>query len=161
VAGLFAAALSTIDSGINSLTAVAIYDWMDGSKVSIRVSRIMSVLIGVLIIAAALISPFLGEYLIEIIAKIVGVFLGLLLGLFLLGLFVPRANTGGAYIGLTAASLALAVVWTQTALPHWWYGSITVGVTVLVGWLSSMLLPKSAPAKREALYSNIMRAAEE
>jgi Na+/proline symporter len=102
IAGLFAAALSTIDSGINSLTAVFVFDWLGGKNVSIRTSRILSVVCGFLVIGAALVSPFLGQHLIEIVAKIVGVFLGLLLGVFLLGMFVPRANAAGAFIGLAA-----------------------------------------------------------
>ena len=111
LAGLFAAALSTIDSGINSLTAVVVYDWLSGRDTGVTMSRIMCVLFGALVIAAALVAPLLGEHLIEIISKIVGVFLGLLLGVFLLGMFVPRANAPGAFIGLATASAALAIVW--------------------------------------------------
>ena len=140
-AGLFAAALSTIDSGINSITAVFVYDWLSGQNVRVSTSRMITVFFGVLVIIAALIAPFLGAYLIEIIAKITGVFLGLLLGVFLLGMFVPRANAGGVMVGLACGVVALVYCWFGTPLPHWWFGGVTVAVTFFVGWLGSYLFP--------------------
>ena len=138
VAGLFAAALSTIDSGINSMTAVIVYDWLDGEHVSIKTSRLFSVLFGVLIVGAALISPYVGQYLIEIIAKVVGVFLGLLLGIFLVGMYVPKADSRDVIIGTAVGSVLLILVWTTTGLPHWWYGAVSIGGTFIAGWLMSM-----------------------
>lgn len=140
-AGLFAAALSTIDSGINSISAVFVYDWLSGKNVRVATSRMITVFFGVLVIVAALVAPYLGTYLIEIIAKITGVFLGLLLGVFLLGMFVPRANGGGVIIGLLCGVVALVVCWFGTALPHWWFGGVTVAVTFIVGWLASYMFP--------------------
>jgi len=152
IAGLFAAALSTIDSGINSMTAVVVYDWMSGKNVSVKTSRILCVLFGICVIGAALVTPYLGEHLIEIIAKITGVFLGLLLGIFLLGMFFPRANAQGAFIGLVAGTAALIVVWTLTVLPHWWYGGVTLTTTIGLGWLSSYLFPAPDSGQLRGLF---------
>ncbi len=146
VAGLFAAALSTIDSGINSMTAVVVYDWLGGRDVDLNVSRFLSAAFGVLVIAAALVTPLLGEFLIEIIAKIVGVFLGLLLGVFLLGMCAKRANTVGAFTGMFLGGIALAFVWTMTDVPHWWYGAVTIGVTFFAGWGASLFSPAGEAA---------------
>jgi SSS family solute:Na+ symporter len=124
IAGLFAAAMSTMDSGINSLTAVVVYDWLSGRDVSVGFSRLLCGWFGVGVIGAALIAPLLGEHVIGIITTIAGTFLGLLLGLFLLGMLVPRANAAGATVGLLAGVLSLAIAWTLTNRPHWWYGVI-------------------------------------
>ena len=153
IAGLFAAGLSTIDGGISSLSSVLVYDWLSGRNIGVGISRLVCCLFGGLIVCAALISPYLGSYLIEIIGKIAGTFLGLLLGMYLLGMFVPRANTTGAFVGLAAGAVALAVVWTQTALPHWWYGAVTTFVTLGVGAVASRLAPAPHPDKRVALFA--------
>jgi Na+/proline symporter len=138
---LFAAALSTIDSGINSMTAVVVYDWLGGREVRLRTSRLLSVVFGALVVGAALLTPLLGEFLIEAISKIVGVFLGLLLGLFLLGMLIRRASPAGAWAGLITGSIALAMTWVLTPLPHWWYGGVSIAAAFGGGWLGSILMP--------------------
>ena len=156
LAGLFAAALSTIDSGINSMTAVVVYDWLSEKDPGVGMSRALTCVFGVLVIAAALIAPYIGQHLIEIISKITGVFLGLLLGVFLLGMFSSTANPGGTFIGLIAGTIALAVVGTQTILPHWWYGGITIAVTVIVGLAASRFFARPDENKLNMLLSRIL-----
>lgn len=139
LAGLFAAGMSTIDSGINSLTAVIVKDWLPDreNSLGVRFSRIVTFGLGIIIIISSLLVPFIGQFVIEQINKIAGTFLGLLLGVYLLGIFTRTGNTWGALIGLIAGSSVLAFVWTQTTIPHWYYGLFTIGVTFLVGWISS------------------------
>lgn len=139
LAGLFAAGMSTIDSGINSMTAVIVEDWMPDRKreLSVGVSRGITIILGIIVTVTSLMVPLIGEHVIEMIAKIAGTFLGLLLGVYLLGMFTRRGNAGGAAIGLIAGGIALAIVWTQTNIPHWYYGLFTIGVTFVVGLLAS------------------------
>jgi len=156
LAGLFAAALSTIDSGINSMTAVVVYDWLGGKNTGVKISRIMTCVFGCLVIPAALVSPFIGNFLIEIISKIVGVFLGLLLGIFILGMFVRSATTQGVYTGVACSSIVLVLVWVLTPLPHWWYGAITIGGTVIVGGIASQWFGRDGHGKNEMLFQDVM-----
>ncbi|MBN1343951.1 MAG: sodium/solute symporter [Phycisphaerae bacterium] len=151
LAGLFAAAMSTMDSGINSMTAVVVYDWLGGRHVGVGVSRVLCGLFGVAIIAAALLAPYLGEHVITIITKVAGTFLGLLLGVFLLGMLVPRANAAGAFIGLAAGAISLSIVWIWTSIPHWWYGAFTCIGTFLVGTAASRLFPAPSPDRLRGL----------
>ncbi len=106
LAGLFAAAMSTIDSGINGVTSVIVFDWMRGRQLSLRTSRMLSALLGLAVIAAALLVPLLGDTVIGIITAIAGICLGMLLAIYLLGLFVPRANLPGVLWALPPASSA-------------------------------------------------------
>lgn len=139
MAGLFAAGMSTIDSGINSMTAVIVKDWIPDreAKPGVGFSRMITLILGILIVITALLVPYIGEHVIDMISSIAGTFLGLLLGVYLLGMLTRRANAGGALIGLVAGGIALAMVWTQTAIPHWYYGLFTIGVTFFIGWLAS------------------------
>lgn len=152
IAGLFAAGLSTIDGGISSMSSVLVYDWLSGKNIGVGISRLVCCLFGGLIVGAALISPYIGSYLIEIITKVAGTFLGLILGLFLLGMFVRRANTAGAFVGLIAGAVALAVVWTRTAIPHWWYGAVTTFTTLIVGAAASYVFEQPQPEKLKGLF---------
>ena len=139
VAGLFAAAMSTMDSGINSLTAVVAYDWLSGREFPVAFSRLLCGVFGVLVIGAALVVPCLAENVIGMITTIASTFLGLLLGVYLLGMFVPRANAPGAFLGLLAGAASVAGVITWTGIPHWWYGAYTSLPTFGVGVLASYL----------------------
>lgn len=139
MAGLFAAGMSTIDSGINSMTAVIVKDWMPDHKkeLSVGLSRWITIVLGIIVTITSLIVPLIGEHVIEMITKIAGTFLGLLLGVYLLGMFTRRANAGGSVVGLIAGGMALSVIWTQTNIPHWYYGLFSIGVTFIIGWMAS------------------------
>jgi SSS family transporter len=153
VAGLFAAAMSTIDSGINSLTAVVAYDWLSGRELRVAYSRLLCGAFGVLVIGAALVVPYLASNVIGMITTIASTFLGLLLGVYLLGFLVPRANAAGASWGLVAGAGTLAAVLLGTDVPHWWYGAFTCFPALLVGWLASYAYdPPRAEQMRGVVY---------
>lgn len=152
IAGLFAAAMSTLDGGINSITAVIVYDWMGGRKTSPAFNRILTVLAGAGVIGAALLAPAIGRHLVDMITAVASTFLGLLLGVFVLGMFSPRANTGGAVIGLAAGAAGLAFAWIHPAIPTWWCGAFAFLPTLLAGWSASRLFPPPRAAQQRGLF---------
>jgi len=152
LAGLFAAAMSTLDSGINGVASVIVYDWLKGRPLSLWVSRLMTVALGLAVIAAALAAPYLGENVINIINTIAGTLLGALMAVFLLGMFVPRANQPGALIGLAAGAACLVAVIVGTNIPKWWYGAFTTVPTFLVGAAASYLFAPPPPDARHAIW---------
>lgn len=106
VAGIFAAALSSVDSELNSLSTVFIVDWykrLDTKNRSdrwyLKSSRAATVFWGLLATLAAL---ALGETrsIIELVNKVGSYFYGSILGVFILLLWVKRANGSGALSGL-------------------------------------------------------------
>jgi len=141
LAGLSAAAMSTVDSGINGVTSVIVYDWLGGRQLSLRTSRILSGLLGIAAIGAALIAPVLGKTVIDMIMAIAGTSLGMLLAIYLLGTLTRRTNLAGVLIGFAAGLSCLAVVWTFTDIPKWWFGAFTMVPTFVVGALASRLFP--------------------
>jgi SSS family transporter len=148
LAGLLAAAMSTIDSGINGVASVVVYDWLGGRQLPLAASRILTLLLGVLVILAAILAPCLGDNVINIITTVAGTMLGGLMAIFLLGMFSPRANTPGVLIGLTAGAACLLIVIVATDVPKWWYGAFTIFPTMLVGALASRFF---APPTQESL----------
>lgn len=106
VAGIFAAALSSIDSELNALATISIVDWYKrldskdrGEAWYLKSSRYTTIFWGLLATLAAL---ALGETrsIIELVNKVGSYFYGSILGVFVLLLWVKRANGVGALTGL-------------------------------------------------------------
>jgi len=141
LAGLSAAAMSTVDSGINGVTSVIVYDWLSGRQLPLRTSRILSAVLGAIVIGAALIVPVLGDTVLGIITAIAGTSLGMLLAIYLLGMLTRRANLPGVLIGFVAGLACLASVWIFTDIPTWWFGAFTLVPTFVVGVIASGFFP--------------------
>ena len=146
--------MSTIDSGINAVTSVIVYDWLSGRQLPLTISRVLTAVLGATVIGAALFVPVLGGTVIGIINVIAGTSLGTLLAVYLLGMFVPRANLPGALIGLASGLVCLTLVWALTDVPSWWLGAFTIVPTFVVGALASLLFP---PAPGSSLRDTLVR----
>lgn len=106
VAGIFSGALSTVSSGVNSLSAVTLEDIV---KVYIspniselwatRCTKVFALVYGILAILLVLVAERLGDVL-PAALSIFGMVGGPLLGLFTLGMFFPWPNAFGAVVGL-------------------------------------------------------------
>jgi SSS family solute:Na+ symporter len=116
VAGLFAAAMSSVDSGVNSITAVVMTDfvkrlrgvvWNDLQQV--HFSRIMAVGIGVLVVLlSSLVDKVPGNFL-DVTNKTVNLLSVPIALLFVFALFKPRGTVIGAWAGVLS-SIAAAVL---------------------------------------------------
>jgi SSS family transporter len=151
-AGLLAAALSTLEGGINSIASVLTFDLLDRRETSVRANRLLTCLIGTGVIGAALLAPFIGKNFIDQITAVASTFLGLLLGVYVLGMAFRRANTGGAVCGLLAGAAGIAFVLLCPSAPAWWSGAFAFFPTLLVGRLASGFFPPPSPAQRLALF---------
>jgi Na+/proline symporter len=138
LAGLFAAAMSSIDSGINSMTASVVCDWQSERQLELRHSRMLCCVFGLLSVTVAIVFYFQGGNVFPMIMKIAGMFFGLQLGIFVLGMSVKRATTRSAMIGLAAGIIGLIMTFVFE-ISHWWYGAITCVPTYLVGVAASCL----------------------
>jgi SSS family solute:Na+ symporter len=113
IAALFAAAMSSIDTSLNSSATIALQDFYrrwakpDADEAqSLRFLRVMTVIWGVIGTGVAL--GMMGvQSILDAWWKISGVFAGGMLGLFLLGFISRRANNAGAVIGATVGLLVI------------------------------------------------------
>ncbi|XP_076359006.1 sodium-coupled monocarboxylate transporter 1-like [Tachypleus tridentatus] len=106
VSGIFSGALSTVSSGVNSLAAVTLEDFVksyikkDISELwATRLTKILAIVYGVIAIALVAVAQLLGNVL-QAALSIFGMIGGPLIGLFSLGMFFPWANAVGAITGL-------------------------------------------------------------
>eukprot|EP00092_Neocalanus_flemingeri_P020321 GFUD01022011.1.p1 GENE.GFUD01022011.1~~GFUD01022011.1.p1 ORF type:complete len:631 (-),score=155.00 GFUD01022011.1:122-2014(-) len=105
VAGVFSGALSTVSSGLNSLAAVCLRDFIQsGCNIKLTearatfVTKMLAVGFGILGYAVVFLVKYLPGVL-EAALGIFGIVGGPVLGAFTLGMFFPFANTMGAFVG--------------------------------------------------------------
>jgi len=146
---IFAAAMSTLSSSLNSSATAAVNDLYRpigaraGPAHLLRVTRGLTVLFGVLQMGAALFAARLTESVVTNVLTIAGFTTGIVLGVFALGLLTrvgQRSALGGMAAGLAAVSLcafATPLAWT-------WYSMVGSLGTVAGGVLSGRLWPEPA-----------------
>ncbi|KAM9848881.1 sodium/iodide cotransporter [Aulostomus maculatus] len=114
----YSGTLSTASTSINAMAAVTMEDLLQphlvhmSQKQLILLSKGLSFLYGVGCITVAALSSFLDWGVLQGSFTVMGVVSGPLLGVFILGMFVPAANTLGAFAGIFVGfcvSLWLAV----------------------------------------------------
>ncbi|KAK4008520.1 Uncharacterized protein APZ42_013873 [Daphnia magna] len=113
VAGIFSGALSTVSSGLNSLAAICLEDFvrpfcgreMDDARAT-SISKFIALGFGALCFGLVFVAAQLGNVL-EAALSIFGILGGPLLGVFTLGMFFPWANSIGAAAGLLSSLLLM------------------------------------------------------
>jgi SSS family solute:Na+ symporter len=112
LSALIAAAISSLDSDLNCLSAVGVEDYYkrfrpDSTDAQrLRVGRILVVVSGIAAIFVAIFYLYAGNKgVLGIIFTLYAIFSGGIAGMFLLGLFSRRANKQGLYFGIAASVL--------------------------------------------------------
>ncbi|WP_419947836.1 sodium:solute symporter [Candidatus Palauibacter sp.] len=160
IAGVFAAAMSTLSSSINALSSTTAYDFRARSRSRrepgaepgadpgaaaderriLRVGRIAAAVWSVLLVAAAIGFIPLSEEsaAVEVSLGIASLVYGGLLGAFALARFSPRATSGSVRFGVAAGIASVTAVWifARAAVAWPWFVLIGAAVTVAVGLLS-------------------------
>ncbi len=146
IAGILAATMSTLSSGLNSLCTVTVVDFYkrlrqdrEGGQESVATARWFTLAWGVAITFAAMYMNRLGQ-IVQGTLTVLGFLSGPLLGMFLLGILTRRANTVGV---LTGAIIGTAITWavSRTGVAWLWYGPVGCVATVAVGYPISFLRP--------------------
>lgn len=123
ITALFAAAMSSMDSGINSIATVLVNDFKNTSHSSrltdVGLARILTVALGILATATAFYVSTIGG-IIKAFASFMSLFSAPVLALFLLGVLTRRGNFKGWLVGLAVS--ILATLWLQKGIEaHWIY----------------------------------------
>ncbi len=168
VAAVFAAAMSSLDSALNSMAAAVTVDFVKRFKPDVSdagrltFAKFVVVTAGVIGIGVGIYSSRTEAPLIDLILTFMGYFAGGLLGLFLLGMLTRRANGDGAFVGAIVGTLVVLMM-TENDLPlpqmyAWlgrepvpfiWSTGLGLLITMGVGYLVSMLGSPVPPEKLE------------
>ena len=143
IAGIFAAAMSTISASMNSAATAYITDIhskVTKSAPSLKMAKTATLVIGLVGIAFALMmATWDVKSLWDEFSKILGILLGGLGGLFLLGFLCPKANSTGAVAGLIAGIVVQLFVTRTQAVHLLLYSSVGFVTCFVVGLLVSLV----------------------
>ena len=141
VAGIFAAAMSSLDSSMNSIATAIVNDFVgrfEGpgpKKDRLGLARRLTVLLGIIGTSAAmLLATYEIKYLFDFFQKIMGLFGGGLAGVFLLAVFTKKTHARGALIGLVLGGLSTIGVAFFTEINFLLYAAVGAVVCVCVGY---------------------------
>jgi len=145
LAVIFAAAMSSFSSEINSLASATIIEFykryfqMNASDSHyLWVSRGATLFWGCFATAAACYAGKLGS-LIEAVNKVGSYFYGPILGVFLLAFLVRRSNGTGAFYGLLAGEAAVFAVAYYSSISWLYYNVVGVAAVLVAGTLISRI----------------------
>ena len=144
IAGVFAAAMSSLSSSINFLASATAYDfWAPATgrekdeRAVLRMGKLFTLAWATLLIAGAIVFIPLsqGNAAVEVSLAIQSLVYGGLLGGFALGVLVPRADERSVMIGMAVGIGTVTVIWltARSAVAWPWFVLVGAAVTVAVG----------------------------
>jgi SSS family transporter len=153
IAAIFAAAMSTLSSSLNSSSATAMADFYmpafaRSQEHYLRVSRWLTAGWGLVQIAVAVVAIQFSNRVVDEVLGIASFTNGIILGVFLLGTFAPRVQQRAAFVGIAAGTAVMLAVKLMQLTSWQWYVLIGSIVTFAVGWLASQVIGR--PAERSA-----------
>ena len=152
VAGIFAAAQSTVSTSMNSTATAVVTDFIRPVGVFrseigyLRAARIITFVAGVLgtLLGLVFIDPEI-KSLFDTFLKVIGLFMGVLGGLFVLGVMTRRANARGAMVGALVGTAVMFSLWMFTRVEDYLYTACGIAACFVAGYLASILLPQPQP----------------
>lgn len=150
IAAIFAAAMSTLSSNINSVAAVVTSDFYSvvkkqtSDKTRMTVARISGIVAGLLGISLAL---MLATWNIASLWDQFNTFLGLLTGglgaLFIMGIFFPSISGRAALLGVVSGVILLVLMRHYTQVSFLLFGFAGISFSILSAWLISLRYPNT------------------
>lgn len=149
LAAIYAAAQSTLSTGLNSVStswSLDIQPYISkniSEKQQTRLAQYISLGVGILtIIVSILLASGSVSSAYEIFNAFMGLILGVLVGIFVLGAFTKKANAKGTFIGFLVS--VIVIVCIKYVLPKfdinitsWSYAIISITVSLIVGLIAS------------------------
>ena len=177
VAAMFAAAMSSIDSGVNSITAVISTDFIDrfgksfsSEKSHVRFARYLAFMIGIVVIYC---SSFMGQIegnITEVTGKTANLLTTPIFCLFVFAMFIPFAKPLGVWVGAILGTATAVVVGfsgfcydidistfmfefhgqiSLEAFSFQWIAPTAVAVNLVTGSIVSLLIPNKERSSGE------------
>ncbi|WP_299258215.1 sodium:solute symporter [uncultured Aquimarina sp.] len=159
IIAIMSAAMSTLSSTVNSLSAVTMEDFVKryktdlSSKDYVKYSRVLSIFWGVVCLFFAFFAGNIEGTVIEVINKISSVFYGPILAVFILAILTKRTNAFGANIGIVSGVLCNIYLWLFVPEIFWfWWNAIGCLVTIIIGYGASMIMAGKKEITLETVF---------
>ncbi len=149
ISGVFAAAMSSLDSSMNSMASVLVNDYYRRFKkdvnegTALKVARWLTLLLGGLGTGAAwFLAGTQATSLFDTYMKLLGMAGGGLAGVVALGMFTKRASGRGVLVGAAVSAMAVYYVNANNLTHFYLHGMIGFLVSFGVGYAVSLLAPR-------------------
>lgn len=146
---VFAAAMSTLSSSLNSCATAAandIYFPLAGDDASperrLALTRGLTVFFGLVQIGVGIGGQMVTASVVSSVLGIAAFTTGIVLGVFFLGTWTERVGQSAALTGLVAGLAGMTWIFFATDLAWPWYALVGSTGTFLVGWSASFVLPR-------------------
>ncbi|MEL6670312.1 MAG: sodium transporter, partial [Bacteroidota bacterium] len=142
---ILSAAMSSLSSAINSLSAATVEDFFNRKKqlnvkTQLSYSKLAALFWGIFCIVLAFFTGDIADTVIEAINKIGSVFYGPILATFIAAIGIKKINATGINLGILAGVLVNIYLWQFVPDVFWfWWNAIGAAVTLFVAWLGSQL----------------------
>ncbi len=161
IAGIFAAAMSSLDSSMNSVATAYTTDFYrqfksnTDDKKYLAVARLVTVVVGLCGMFFALaMATWDIQSLWSQFVKYIGLFGGGLGGLFILAIFTRRAHTTGAMVGLIGSAVIQFFLTTEDIVHGVMFAATGMISCFVIGYIASLILPaKGKDLSGLTLYS--------
>lgn len=145
IAGVFAAAMATLSSIMNSVATLISVDFYErlaknpNPRQSVLFAEISTVLVGLTAIGLALImSRYDIHSLFDVSIELAGLLGGGFAGAYTLGMFTRRANSQGVAIGVAASIVLTFVAWWFDMVHPYFYLAISIMLCIVIGYIASL-----------------------
>lgn len=152
VSGMFAAAMSSVDSGVNSITAVVTTDFIDRfrsksedsdeakDRRGVHTAKLIAVTVGIIVILGSMLIQYVPGNLLVVSKRATDLLVTPLFTLFFMALFVRFATPAGANAGSICGFLSAALIafWNplfeqERSLSFTWINPVALVVGITVG----------------------------
>lgn len=149
IVALFAAAMSSLDSTLNSLSATTVRDILERhfvafrnkeTRTSLALPKLTTFFWGIVVIAFSFFVGDISDSIIVSINKIGSLANGPILAAFLLAILTRKANDNGVVIGIVFGFVANLYTWLYLPGVSWlWWNVIGTVATFIGGYLASLM----------------------
>ena len=148
---IFAAAMSTLSSSLNSCATAAandLYFPLAGREITaarkLRVIRVLTACFGLVQIAVGIAGQWLQSTVVASVLGIAAFTTGIVLGVFFLGIFTDRVGQRAALVGLVVGLVGMLIVFFATPLAWPWFALVGSLGTFAAGLAASYVWPRGA-----------------
>ena len=164
VAAMFAAAMSSLDSGLNSISAVVTSDFLDrfrrrplGEEQQVRIAKLLAFGIGSAVVAGSTFLEGVPGNISAVTSKTTNLLVTPIFGLFFFALFVPFARPAGVVVGAVFGTVTAALIAFSGPLlgldpetgydpvSFMWIGPAALVVNIATGTVVSLALTRLRP----------------
>ena len=141
IAGLFAATMSSVSSGVNSLATSSVVDFYQrffhkphkSEQHYMKAGQLMTIIWGIFITVAAVFVGQIGT-IFQSMGTVLGFFVGPVVAMYVLGYFSKRTTSEGIFIGSIVAVGIMVTIYFKTSISWMWYGPMGAVFTMALAY---------------------------